>query len=68
MLSSYFAAKEVKDEVYSYAIVRLSLCLEQLLKTRVRNLLNRVVQYRKMTWPNYQASLSLPLLSHASFR
>ena len=58
----------VDDEVYSYAIVRLSLCLEEPLKTRVRNLLKRVVQYRKMTWPNYQATLSLPFLSHASFR
>ena len=53
------------DEVY--AIVRLSLCLEEPLKTRVRNLLKRIVQHRKMTWPCHQASLSLPLLSHGSF-
>ena len=54
----------VDDEVY--AIVRRSLCFEEPLKTRVTNLLKRVVQYRKMTWPCHQASLSLPFLSHAS--
>ena len=41
----------------SYAIVRLSLCLEEPLKTRVRNLLKRIVQHRKITWPCHQACL-----------
>ena len=48
--------KMVDDEVY--AIVRLSLCLEEPLKTRVRSLLRSA---------HHQASLSLPFLSHGSF-
>ena len=56
----------VDDEVY--AIIRLSFCLEEPLKTRVRNLLKRVAHHRQMTWPgNQQACLSLPFLSHQSF-
>ena len=56
----------VDDEVY--AIIRLSFCLEEPLRTRVRNLLKRVAHYRKMTWPGHQqACLSLPFLSHQSF-
>ena len=50
-----------------YAIVRLSLCLEEPLKTRVRNLLKKVVKFRKMTWRAHQACLSIPFMSHASF-
>ena len=58
--------RTVDDEVY--AIVRLSLCLEEPLKIHVRNLLKRIVQHRKMTWPcHQQACLSLPFLSHGSF-
>ena len=58
--------KMVDDEVY--AIVRLSLCLEEPLKTRVRKLLQKVVEHRKMTWPKQcQTSLSLPFLAHSSF-
>ena len=54
----------VDDEVY--AIIRL--CLEEPLKTRVRNLLKRVAHHRQMTWPGHQqACLSLPFLSHQSF-
>ena len=55
----------VDDEVYS--IVRLSLCLEEPLKTRVRNSFKKVVKFRKMTWPAHQACLSIPFMSHASF-
>ena len=55
----------VDDEVY--ALVHLSLCLEEPLKTRIRNLLKKVVKFRKMTWPAHQACLSIPFMSHASF-
>ena len=56
----------VDDEVY--AIIRLSFCLEEPLKTRVRNLLKSVAHHRQMTWPGHQqACLSLPFLSHQSF-
>ena len=58
--------KMVDDEVY--AIVRLSLCLEEPLRTRVRKLLRKVVEHRKMTWPKqHQTSLSIPFLAHSSF-
>ena len=56
MLSSYFAA----NDWWTMKCVPL--------KNRVRNLLKRVLQCRKMTWLGHQSSLSLPFfLSHASF-
>ena len=54
----------VDDEVY--AIIRLSFCLEEPLKTRVRNLLKRVAHYRQMTWPESPTSMSFFTLSVAS--
>ena len=40
----------VDDEVY--ALVCLSLCVEESLKSRVRKLLQGVVRHRNMTWPS----------------
>ena len=59
-------SQRLVDEVY--AIIRLSFCLEEPLKTRVRNLFKRVAQHQQISWPGHQqACLSLPFLSHQSF-
>ena len=55
----------VDDDVY--AILRLSLSLEEPLKTRVRQLLKGVVRHRLMTWPSGHSSLRIPFLAHAGF-
>ena len=59
------SSRYVNDEVY--AVIRLSLTLEEPLRSRTRQLLKQVANYRQMTWPSNAGTLSLQPMAHRSF-